>query len=124
MLNDEVLTQAGGNVIAAQGDHLLIVRSDRGVQLLAWSGDHFVRTWAGTLPADAGSVITVGLGADHVILADDLGSIHLLARANGAPLRRIPHGDTALCAPFIHAGLLVVGDRSGRLTAYQLPPLK
>jgi hypothetical protein len=122
---DELLTTDGNNtMMTASGDTLLISRADRKLQLLAWKGQRSEREWISSLPMESGVVTVLTLGQDYALVADDHGVICLFARANGVLQRRISHGTALACPPLVLPGCLVVADRDGRVTNYQLPPVR
>jgi hypothetical protein len=122
--HDPALAEPIAVQLAADADRLLVARGDRGLRLLAWQGGRFERIWETAMPADGGAVATVALAGEHALIADELGTVFVLGREDGALQRRLANGSPLLCPPFELGGMVITGDRDGRVTAYAMPPLK
>ena len=122
LLPDPLLGELGIPRLASDGEQLLAIRPDKKVQLLAWQGDRLARRWVVSLPADAGVPAHCTLAAEQVLVADDQGSVFVLARSDGQVLRRILHGTPLAAAPLVVDGKVLFADREGRVSAYRLTP--
>ena len=121
LLNDQALDEAGGRLVSRQGNLVVCVKGERDVTLLNWTDTQFKKQWQITLPEAAQKVIAVACQAGVIVVADNQGSVYLLAQADGSTIRRIVHRSLLQEAPLIIRGQLIVADRDGRVTSYHLP---
>jgi serine/threonine protein kinase len=122
-INDSALAEAGGRLINKSGNLVVCVSGDRDVTLLNWTETQFKKEWRTTIAEEMRMITTVSCQAGVILIADNQGSIYVLAQADGHLLRRINHPALILDAPLLVQNQLIIADRDGRVTAYHLPGL-
>ena len=117
---DPTPAQLGAVQIAVDGD-AMAAASDRQLSLVRFAPGGSV-LWRQDQPRPLGAL--PALGADHVVTADDQGTLSVRLRSNGQLVQRIAHGTPLNGPPLVvdagGASLIVVGDRSGQVAAYRL----
>ena len=120
-IQDPLSGEAVSCRLAGQGSNLLVARSDRSLHLLAWKNQALGRTWKQSIPGESGEIQELALAGEYAMVVDTSGVIYLFALADGKLLRRIPTGSPLACPPLLCGDRLLLADRTGRLTLYNVP---
>lgn len=112
-------TQRAAGAEGVDGDKDAIFGTESNGSLVAWNRNDGTRLW-GTERLKHRKLTSPLLLGRSVVVGDDTGLVHLLSRADGAPLNRLTTDGSGIAArPVAAADTLVVVTRNGAVLGYR-----
>ncbi|MBV7544065.1 outer membrane protein assembly factor BamB [Acidovorax sp. sic0104] len=114
-----VWTQAASGAEGVHGDGEAVFGSESNGSVVAWRRSDGSRLWTTDRLKHRRLTAPLLLGRS-VVVGDDSGLVHLLSRADGSPLNRVPtDGSGIAAAPVVAADTLVVVTRNGGVYGFR-----
>lgn len=108
-----VWTRPASGAEGLHGDDAMVFGTEADGKVIAWKRESGERAWVNELLRHRGLTAPLSLGRS-VVVGDESGLVHMLARADGSPLNRIAtDGSPIMAAPAVAGNTLVVLTRAG-----------